>query len=305
MKKTTTIISICLSIAFLNGQDFSFPQDSASWTYLYRGVDGGQFYINGILTINLYGDTTLNGQDYNLITATEADCYEVHASNYKDFIRTEGQQVYILYKDSTEEQLLYDFSLEEGDTVAVDNYGCMYLDSFLVVESVDEMMLNGESHKVINFQSASWVEGIGNFFVVSVTHPVYGSSAQLDPDWYELLCFSQNGEQIFADTFVYQKNKFAPVEYWSCDGLILATDDPTPYKDLVLSPNPTTSNFRISFKDEDRSIRRIQVFDLLGREVFARDYAGYSSIEVAAAGWPPGLYIVVVNERWVGKVVEN
>ena len=87
--------------------------------------------------------------------------------------------------------------------------------------------------------------------------------------------------------------------------MIVATDDPIPSKDLILSPNPTTDNFQVSFKEEGKSIEHLQVFDLLGRQVFARDYAGYSSIEVQTTGWSPGLYIVIVNDRWVGKIVKN
>ena len=74
---------------------------------------------------------------------------------------------------------------------------------------------------------------------------------------------------------------------------------------LRLSPNPTAGNFRISFKSEEKNIRKVQVFDLLGREVFVRDYAGYSSIELETSSWPTGLYIVVVNGVWVEKLVKN
>lgn len=287
MKKVIIIFTICFSITVLNGQDFSFPQDSASWEYLVRGADAGGQYIISLMTLTLYGDTTINGTPYKLISSVEY-CYfpDYALSTTYDFIRTEGDKVYILYRDAAEEVLLYDFGMEVGDTMLVDNCGYPFLDSFIVVQDIGETLVDGAYRKTLSFGQYKWIEGIGNIGDGLLTHSLYATDGLLDPTWYELLCFWQNGEQIF-----------------SCDGLIISVAEPYRKEDVKIFPNPTTSMLNISLPNEGKGIQSVRIINLLGEVILQEQYDHVMSVSIDSKNWSPGLYVVVVNGRWVEQVV--
>ena len=85
--------------------------------------------------------------------------------------------------------------------------------------------------------------------------------------------------------------------------------DVSPYQ---LAPNPASDYFRVSVPEDAESlglssgIESIRVYDISGRGVFREEYPkGMTSIEMDASEWMSGIYFVVVNERWVEKVVIN
>lgn len=96
-----------------------------------------------------------------------------------------------------------------------------------------------------------------------------------------------------------------------CDSTTTILIPPEENIGLSISPNPVSSFFTVSL-DKTASengvspgIGHVLVYDLSGRVVFEKSYASESSISIEADNWQPGIYVIVVNDRWVGKVVRQ
>lgn len=114
------------------------------------------------------------------------------------------QRVYL--RDGDQESLLYDFSLEEGDTVQVVNPLLTDIDP-MVCDSIDMVNINGSLKKRLFFFIAGnvlgttceiWIEGIGSNF--GIIHSGFGA-AGIVGGAYNLLCCSQNGITLWMDLF--------------------------------------------------------------------------------------------------------
>ena len=205
--------------------------------------------------------------------------------------------------------------MEVGDSIPTDEWcGPSFLNPYVFVSKVDSILINGAYRKRLYIteyitdmspEVAVWIEGIGiNFGLNSLTN--LPCNKWLDPTFYELYCFTQNGEQIIADTFHYyvRPGEFQSEisEYYSCDGLITGINEPPGEGGVLIAPNPAASFFNVSLEEADKRIQKIRVFNVLGEEMFKGSFDRQLSVEVETSDWPPGLYMVVVNERWVEKV---
>ncbi|MCB9324718.1 MAG: T9SS type A sorting domain-containing protein [Lewinellaceae bacterium] len=96
-----------------------------------------------------------------------------------------------------------------------------------------------------------------------------------------------------------------------CDSTTTILIPPEENIGLSISPNPVSSFFTVrlyktAFENGASSgIKHVQVYDLAGRVVFEKEFPPQSSVSLTADNWQPGIYVVVVNDRWVGKVVRQ
>ena len=176
----------------------------------------------------------------------------------------------IVYKyDELEEvdKILFDFTLEEGDTFnlidsAYNSYGfCSIIgtdlwESELNVDTVEDIEIAGELRKVItfleygdgDFTSFQWIEGIGN---ISGFDILWG--------WIDiasgskLVCFTTNGTTYF----------FNDVD--SCDNTTLGINEVSKSK-AILYPNPVINKSILQFPTEGYA-DTIRIFDVHGKLV--------------------------------------
>ena len=186
---------------FENGYVNVFESDSVVWKHcLELNVEG---YENPIGETILYGDTLINGLNWKIFT--QFSSIPIGQFRIKGLIRTEGAKV--IFKpcpgsenhymaDYMEETVIYDFSLEIGD-------------SFFPwgnVTKIDSIELNdGEKHKRLHFGGwTCWIEGLGNdtydpFFMLFPT-PTMASIPTL-------MCCHVNGKLLYLNP-----------DYLDCDG---------------------------------------------------------------------------------------
>lgn len=106
-------------------------------------------------------------------------------------IRQEGQKVFYLPINSSQEKLYFDFSLEKGDTFILDEI-------IRTVTSTGTMLINGKSHKTIMLESGNveecWVEGIGSLITgIYCDHFIQGGGK------YLLLCSHQDNDLLYMN----------------------------------------------------------------------------------------------------------
>ena len=162
------VFIIFISCAFLSTPvqtAVPFPDSAASWVNTFSIWDwshGGpplkilmrveNYCMDGI-------DTTLNGNIYTQIRFCNG--------SYKGGLRDDNGKIYFCPKDSTQEYLLYDFTVNPGDTVRnvyveVMNTSAMLNDFIIGHNSIDTISINGIDRRRILVEGSYWIEGIGN-----------------------------------------------------------------------------------------------------------------------------------------------
>ncbi len=174
------------------------------------------------------GDTIINNQTYQKVYQTDQPVVDLASPNnqYAGVTREEGQQVYFLPPNQTEEVLLYDFDLAVGDTMLVEKFEMDFFEFIeVIVESIDSVQtLDQQIRKRINFSIykegrdtvpqyfTSWIEGIGDIGIGGLleTHAdgriLFGFFDLRNGDDYtsNFQCFSKNEELVYqSDRFEY------------------------------------------------------------------------------------------------------
>src|SRR5207249_1975877 len=74
---------------------------------------------------------------------------------------------------------------------------------------------------------------------------------------------------------------------------------------LFVYPNPAHGNFTVQFSCEEESSFTLQVMNEVGKKVFEeekRAVKGTNTIDLSAANFSKGIYIVTVNDRFGKRV---
>lgn len=178
----------------------------------------------------LQGDTMINAQSYHQIYRSAGTRYEhcafggmgnwtVLNTAYMGCYRqdTAAKKIYFIHESASQESVLYDFSLNVGDTLSL-SFVC----GTCIVSSIDSIMIGNNYRKQYHFFN-SWpnavIEGIGN--TAGLLEPI-----QPFENGGALVCFSQNGQTLYPDTTS------------QCNILIAGLSDNDEPPLLNIAPNP-------------------------------------------------------------------
>lgn len=213
------------------------------------------------------------------------------------YVREDTVNRRIFYKStySSAEHLIYDFSLNVGDTALTQ--------SLLIVQSIDTVNIGGVLRKKINFshnedidvgfrnganyqQELSWIEGIGS--TQGLIYPIcireYGANV--------LVCYSSN------DSVIYHNSHFT-----DCfPSNTIAT--PETIAPVTAYPNPAKD--RITFDFGGAQFETLQVINTAGVVVREVRLGGQTQYSMPINGLPSGVYVYrLQNEETAtqGKIV--
>lgn len=287
--KQFLIICIALTSQFtLFAQDDEYHpliRDGFTWdvlesqgTAICDWTSGGRYFFGS--------DTTINGQVYKNIESftivSEFD--EVYCEPfYVDlnttssgiwFIREdiENRKVYIRdFSSEEEEEVLYDFSLVEGETFT--SYG----EQPQVIDSIRTVTLeNGEERKIFYLPFEQfYIEGIGG--CQGVQFPLIQGIGFA----YVPRCYYENSELIWTGG-----------DNSSCFG-ILSIEDTQRENTLSVFPNPAVSEIWLEF-DDNRGAHTYKVFDLAGKSrVEGQIIQANQSLDISKL--PTGVYMIQLS----------
>ncbi len=292
MKKIILLFAFIITIQVAYSQTYhKLIRDSVYWDELKHSPslnNTGCYNLDSIKRIFFEGDTIIKGETYSKIWFYNYETFhidsfcppfEVSTQKYpltNVFLRedTSEQKVYILNLglDSTE-FLLYDFSLELGDTF---HFHYEEFNGVLFTTSVDSVFL-GDSiwRKRIEVigefsgQSRAFIEGIGNMYF-GVIHGDYYTDA-----YYRLLCYRDKQMPIFG-----------PCNMFSTDiGECIK-------QKITIVPNPTRDKIEIKDCDIDYNV---EIYNSFSIKIFEENNLTGNHV-IDLSGFPPGIYFIrIIN----------
>ena len=257
-----------------------FPDSNAVWNVnFWMGCWGG--VSNDNYSITFSGDTIVGSQSYHkLVTPyvqsnSTGNCGTV-ATGYKGAIRHDAinKKVYFIPPATSAEQLLYDFTMQVGDTVR--GYLETYTNPDEVVQAIDSVLIGNSYRKrwIINTcYNIDFIEGIGSTYGLIQSSP--GCVTDL-PD-LSITCFQQNGQALYPDTNT------------NC-GLITSVNTISKVAgEIKIFPNPSQGSFTICF-EQSMNIKEWGITDMLGKAIFRIQANNQTNIKIN--NLPSGTYIL-------------
>lgn len=210
MKNIYTLSFLIINMLMVSAQTtyHPLPESDATWVFGVRSMCFGYSSINEIYDVRITGDTVIGNQTYHQLRSrfmrknSGSECPAwIHGYIGSFRQNVNEQKVYFIAPDSTDEKLLYDFTLQVGDTLKG------YLSEMttwqntpqpFIISSIDTVMVGGSQRRRWNFSTGynlSIIEGIGSSYGLVRIFPVFN-----DFDEIEIMCFEQNNTSLYPDT---------------------------------------------------------------------------------------------------------
>jgi hypothetical protein len=272
--KRLLLLALLFTHQFTKGQTtiyHAFPDSNAIWNFNF----GMYCFFNGTAddyySITISGDTLINSQTYHKLTTpyiqsfSTGNCAGVVTTGYKGAIRqdTTNRKVFFIPPSNNAEELLYDFTIQVGDTVrGYTETQAMPPD---IVQSIDSVLVGNtyrKRWKINTGYGINLIEGIGSTFGLIERSP----GSVVDVGGYIITCFQQNGSIFYPDTITSCQliNSVYPID-------IISTQ-------VAIFPNPSKGDFTIDFNRAN--IKEIQLIDLLGNIIIRKQTENQTKINL-------------------------
>ena len=283
--KHATLGLLLLSSVIARAQGFPFPTEDALWVNtLYTMVQPPPLPTFEMALAHNY---CANGSD-SVINTTTYTKLEFCTGGYKGAFREDAGRVYYVPADSTEEYLLYDFTLTDGQTANNVYYeqgmgmsGMAFVQDVTVSNTMISTELGGR--KVLYLQEGGmWIEGIG---------AAWGLFSE---PWINVSNYALNLECMsHLDTIRYPEMNVGP---GVCD-LITGIRQPQGLAGMELLPNPAVNGRTLLRGTATEWNGRLRVTTADGREIAVRTTRTADGVYIDMENAPSGLYLVQLQHN--------
>lgn len=272
MKKLIITLTVLTQLSFSYAQTYvPFPDSNAIWNETPES--GSTSYCE---PLGLIGDTIINSVQYHKIYVLEDTILNIPNSTYYGALREDSlKRIYYFGYTlwDTSEVLLYDFSVNIGDSI---QYGV----SYKVVSDIDSVLVGNQYRKRFHFQwvaDSLWIEGIGSTKGLLFPHtgePLLGSR--------ELICFKQEDSISYLNS---NYNKcFCPIY----DNI---GDEGELYSDHIsIYPNPMTDYCVFDLEGLSMGYNTLELYNQLGEVVMRANIGRERKIKLDKNGFTSAFY---------------
>jgi len=290
MRKLIFITAVLLAMhaSAQNRNYHSFPEDNAWWNFeRFQGMCFMGGFSTESYSITFGADTVIGDFTYSSLRipyvyfSGSGGCTQSIFPGYAGAIRQDTglRKVFIVPPGSNGEVLLYDFTLEAGDTVR--GYLQREIDTPDTVISIDSILVGDQFCKrwlINSCYEIYLIEGIGSTFGLVEASP----GCRTDMPGYSLDCYSLQGEVQYPDpvtgcpllTSVYEPEKASPV--------------------FRIYPNPASGPFTVDISGPF-TIRELRITDLAGNTVCTQNTGNQPNSFTGKL--PAGLYILTMTDN--------
>ncbi|HET8804324.1 MAG TPA: T9SS type A sorting domain-containing protein, partial [Aequorivita sp.] len=230
------------------------------------------------------GDTIVDGKNYTIL-----DGYHYISRTFLLREEVNNRKVFLnkVAPGHNEEFLLYDFSLNEGETFNMQNpYSPFPEDggAFILDSIIERPLANGNEYRhfyfspapgnTISTENAVWVEGAGSLSIINAP----GGNPDINGVGH-LSCFFKNTEVFYAN--LDSINDCVPIHL----GI-----ERFPLENVVIS-----NNSGICVVSNTKNVKSISVFDLSGKKLETIINDGQNTLKIDLSGYQNGMYILLAN----------
>ena len=284
MKLLVSLALLFCSIGAFAQNWAPFPLDENSeWRVENTWLTGEECVITEHYNYFVSGQQMHQGNEYYVISYTgvtwsqaawppDPPCViwpPVPISGVRGMLRAEEGKIY--EANTNGEFVLYDFTMEVGDTVQGFN-------TTFRVDSIDQLLVNDDPCKRFWVVEGIW-QGFSDqpiWIVENVGHQHGLFEAMYQFENSSSLCYRENGVPIVSYEF-------------GSGCLIISAEENASTPELLISPNPSSGIFRI--ETPQKSTYRI--YDAFGRLVQIGQLDGTSEINLTAE--PNGIYLILME----------
>ncbi|MEQ1732156.1 MAG: T9SS type A sorting domain-containing protein [Bacteroidia bacterium] len=279
MKTILLISALVVSVFTTQAQYQALPDSNAVWS-----VMESKFFISG--------DSLYNGhlyKKYNKCSGPSLTTGVFFALLREDSLT---QRIYTVPADSSQERLLYDFSLNVNDTVSVypsvDYYNSQGGNIVRVI-AIDSVLIGTKYRKRLSLKSYNfgfyeieyWIEGIGSTY--GLFFPDAIGAGIVDGCLPSLLCVTHNGITLYDDTAYASCYEFCNTSGFKNKAL----------EHITSFPNPTATTLTIN---ATASISTVCMYNGLGQQVINNLYTSASNTQTIPVNTlPNGIYMLQVS----------
>lgn len=294
MKKILLTICILGSIINIKTKAQTSFWENANWTQAFVSDQGGkivrriQYFvdndsiINGKIFRNIIAHYPENPQNRNYFGSISEDSGKISAN-------------IIIVNDTLKDILLYDFTLEKGDTVfglplsSTKEHFCE-LNETKIVTGIDSIeLLNGEKRKRINFDNTeAWIEGIGS--INGLFNPAYPIATGLY-SYQFISCYKQNDVELYHNNLWCNEN--------CCELLAGIFDTKEIQKSLNLYPVITKDYISLQINNH---MTRIEIKDFFGRSLKITANTSSDKYTLDFSIYSEGIYFVIIHFNNIHEV---
>lgn len=268
-----------------NSDTMEWAPIGAKWWYNYTGAGINQNYVS----LESVGDTTVLGKACRKLEIKEfvAEGIKPYYFEIIDFeshlivLHQQGDSIFYLRNNQFE--LLYDFSMEPGDTIAVTvpqqsfRYHPQDTQIFVRVEGYTTKIIDGQELKVQQRQIA-WESGNGFLVGDTVVEKMGDLTFFLPWKSIEYDAILPYGLRCYQDSTIFYKAVDIPCD--SITPLMSGTLPLVQSNDVVLYPNPVPPGTR-QIKVEGVQVKNWDLYDVQGRLISKEEHRmGDSLIEI-------------------------
>lgn len=275
-----SILFFFFSIIALEGYGQSsiyhpFPDSNAVWNWHFNNYYCTPWSpIDEEYSYSIDGDTIIGSVQYHKILTpfvqiNNTGCGTFNNVGYVGSIRQDiiNRKVYCILPGDTVEHLIFDFTLQVGDSVPTIPYSC---DSKIFISQVDSVLIGTTYRK--RWSDGGWniiIEGIGaNWeFLKPMCNIIDGASGMLT-------CFRQDGASVYPDSL------------FNCSFITNIKSISNNQSAMNLFPNPFNSSMTVSINVEKASML---IYNSIGE--FVREVKiNYYSTVISRNGLIGGIY---------------
>lgn len=230
-----------------------FPANYGCWSYRY--YDDNHLPTNMFGSYILNGDTIISGINYKKISGCSAwsDCNS-------GGIRESNKIIYFRPDTSSTEYVLYNFNLNQGDTLFYPFGGGVFSNQdTLIVTYVDSVATTNGYLRQLHFGFVTWIEGVGSFFYLlrpGMVAPISGN------DQIECMFGDSGGVYPGGPCINCPPSGIEEVNY---------------KKEVSISPNPFHKSATLQTSNEFANSELI-ILNILGEKVRQQDIYGRTTV---------------------------
>jgi hypothetical protein len=293
--KTTflSIVALLMSIQSFSQMNYPIPMDSTSeWRQGTAVYDPHTNYFRSSdYRVFISGDTTINNHVYSRLMCSGVSSFTYQGQTYSmsfenafyALIRSDSVRTYEFMNG--QDELLYDFSLQVGDTLPMTILNWC---PTVIITSIDTVQVAGKNLKRFNISdpvtgdlNITWfMEGLGNENGLNAPINITlngGSSFE---------CYAENHVPVFP-------------EESTCDLTVDIVERPLTNETILIYPNPSNGIFTVSLNAESDKDLHVTITGVSGNLIHFDTWQikqGLNENTCNLSGTSAGIYVLVIQD---------